>query len=48
MPPGKQLTTKNSGELEEGDHHSPEKVFGLPEEMVAADARVIQARLFYI
>jgi thiol:disulfide interchange protein len=23
---GKQLTTKNSGELEEGDHHSPEKV----------------------
>ena len=23
---GKQLTTKNSGELEEGDHHNPEKV----------------------
>jgi thioredoxin-related protein len=23
---GKQLTTKNSGELEEGDHHSPVKV----------------------
>jgi len=23
---GKQLTTKNSGELEEGDHHSPDKV----------------------
>jgi thioredoxin-related protein len=23
---GKQLTTKNSGELEEGDHHSPAKV----------------------
>jgi thiol:disulfide interchange protein len=23
---GRQLTTKNSGELEEGDHHSPEKV----------------------
>jgi thiol:disulfide interchange protein len=25
---GKQLTTKDSGELEEGDHHSPEKVLG--------------------
>jgi hypothetical protein len=23
---GKQLTTKDSGELEEGDHHSPAKV----------------------
>ena len=23
---GKQLTTKNTGELEDGDHHSPEKV----------------------
>jgi hypothetical protein len=23
---GKQLTTKNSGELEESDHHNPEKV----------------------
>jgi len=23
---GKQLTTKNSGELEEDDHHSPDKV----------------------
>jgi thiol:disulfide interchange protein len=23
---GKHLTTKNTGELEEGDHHSPEKV----------------------
>jgi hypothetical protein len=23
---GKHLTTKDTGELEEGDHHSPEKV----------------------
>jgi thiol:disulfide interchange protein len=25
-PDGKQLTTKNTSELEEGDHHNPEKV----------------------
>lgn len=29
---GKQLTTKNSGELEEGDHHSPEKVMAFLKE----------------
>jgi hypothetical protein len=27
---GKQLTTKDSSELEEGDHHSPAKGDGLP------------------
>lgn len=29
---GKQLTTKNTGELEEGDHHSPEKVLAFLKE----------------
>src|SRR5437773_10585171 len=29
---GKQLTTKNTGELEEGDHHSPEKVMAFLKE----------------
>ncbi|MDB6067784.1 MAG: thiol:disulfide interchange protein precursor [Pedosphaera sp.] len=29
---GKQLTTKDSGELEQGDHHSPEKVLAFLKE----------------
>ena len=29
---GKQLTTKDSGELEEGDHHSPQKVMAFLKE----------------
>lgn len=31
---GKQLTTKDTGELEEGDHHSPEKVMAFLKEWV--------------
>jgi len=32
---GKHLTTKNSSELEEGDHHSPEKVLAFLKEQAA-------------
>jgi hypothetical protein len=27
---GRQLTTQDTGELEEGDHHNPDKVLAFP------------------
>ncbi len=37
---GKHLTTKNTGELEEGDHHSPEKVLAFLKQWARRDAQI--------